>query len=65
MIEQPAETLTTANSADAACRRHPIDEFVAKPLMIPLAMIVLDVLRHHPAQLLTSSCARLQAGAGG
>ena len=51
MIEEPAKTLTTANSTDAAHLRHTINEFVAEPLMIPLAMIVLDVLRHRLPQV--------------
>ena len=36
IIEEPAETLPTANSTHAAGRRRAIDEFVAETLMIPL-----------------------------
>ena len=39
------------NLTDVARRRHTINEFIAEPLMIPLAMRVLDVLRHRPLQV--------------
>ena len=45
-IEQAAETLPSTNAPCRVTRRHPRDQPIAEPLVIPFAMIVLDILRH-------------------
>jgi hypothetical protein len=44
VVEQPAETLTTAKPVIAPGRRRAVDEFIAESLRIAFAMVVLDEL---------------------
>ena len=51
MIEQPAESRSTANPCDSSNLWRAIDEFVGESLVISLPVIVLDVLRDGPAKM--------------
>ena len=44
IVEQSAETRTTANPAIGQGERYAVDEGIAEALMIPLAVVMLDEL---------------------
>jgi nucleotide-binding universal stress UspA family protein len=44
IIEEPAESLSTANAIGAVDQRCTAKEFVAEPLVIPFGVVMLDVL---------------------
>ena len=51
IVEYAAKTWTATNAPDEVRRRCARDQRVPNPLMIPLPVIVLDVLRDRPAQM--------------
>jgi hypothetical protein len=46
IIEKPAKTLPPTNTAATLHRARAIDQFVIKPLVIALTVVVLDELRN-------------------
>jgi hypothetical protein len=42
IIQKSTEWLVTANSTDTPWRRRTVDEFVPKPMVIAIAVVVLD-----------------------
>src|SRR5262252_7265346 len=51
VVQQPTETLLPANATDAVPRTSTLNQLVAQPLMIPLAMIVRDILGDGSSQM--------------
>jgi hypothetical protein len=51
IIEEPAESLSTANPIDAIDRRCAVNEFVAEPLVIPLSVVMLDEFGNRPSEM--------------
>ena len=51
VVEQPTETLAPTNATDTPLRWRTLNQFVAQPLMIPLAMIVGDKFGDGPSKM--------------
>lgn len=52
IVEQPAEPLASANAAEIPCPcGNTLDQLVGQTLVIPLSVVMLDVLRDHPAEM--------------
>src|SRR5437868_4963351 len=51
IIEEPAEPRTSANATDVVRRRCASDQCVLNPMVIPLMVVVLDVLRNRAAKV--------------
>ena len=51
IVEYAAKAWAPTNAPHEVCRWCAVDQRIVNPLMIPLPVIMLDVLRDHPAQM--------------